>query len=963
MHMKKYDFKKIEKKWQSVWKSKKTFAAKDDSKKPKWYTLVEFPYPSGAGMHVGHVRSYTALDVVSRKRRMEGYNVLYPMGWDAFGLPTENYAIKTGVAPQVATKKNTDNFRKQLQSLGYSFDWNREVNTTDPDYYRWTQWIFQQFFKKGLAYKSKMAINWCPKDKIGLANEEVVNGKCERCGTAVEQRQKEQWMLKITAYADKLLEGLKDVNYLPEIKAQQENWIGRSEGAEIDFALAPSVVASTRSNPASSSVRVFTTRPDTLFGATYLVLAPEHELLTIGKLHIANSEEVAAYIAQTKLKSDLDRTSDGKEKTGVELKGVKAINPATKEEVPVWIGDYVLATYGTGAIMAVPAHDERDFAFAKKYQLPIKEVIEPLVDDASGKDAVRPGLPVKKRDCVICIVKHWNEDKYLCLRWKKMPWGTFVVGGVETGEDEMTAAAREIIEESGYTSAKFIRRIDGAVRSRFYHELKNENRDGRYQGLYFELVNDSRQLLDEKEAAIHEMLWVSRAEVEKFLTSEDFKIIWRRLFSDSHYSGTGLLVNSGKFDGMKSDEAKKAITEFVGGKTTVKYKLRDWVFSRQRYWGEPIPLVNCEMCGWVLVPEKELPIKLPKVAKYEPTDTGESPLSLMPKWVNTKCPECKGPAKRETDTMPNWAGSSWYFLRYCDPTNSKQFADSRKLSYWQPVDWYNGGMEHVTLHLLYSRFWNLFLFDLGLVPTKEPYKKRTAHGMILASDGKKMSKSVGNVVNPDDLVKEFGGDALRLYELFVGPFDQAVQWDPRGILGTARFLEKVWRIGSVVASTRSNPSFASDSKLSSLLNKTIQKVGADIEAANFNTAVSAMMIFVNELTADNLQLTVQDWQKFLSILSPFAPHIAEELWVIAKGKALLCEQAWPKVDEASIAESTYELIIQVNSKVRATFDVKKGTSQAEVEKLVSEIPEMQKWLTAPVKRVIFVKDRLINFIV
>lgn len=789
--MSNYDHKKVEAKWQKAWAKKKTFAAQVKSKKPSWYTLVEFPYPSGAGMHVGHVRSYTALDVVSRKRRMEGYNVLYPMGWDAFGLPTENYAIKTGISPQVATKKNTDNFRSQLQSLGFSFDWDREVNSTDPNYYKWTQWIFQQFFKAGLAYKTKMAINWCPKDKIGLANEEVVQGKCERCGAAVEQRQKEQWMLKITAYADKLLEGLKEVDYLPEIKAQQENWIGRSEGAEIDFGIKNKELG----------IRVFTTRPDTILGATYLVLAPEHELFRNKELGIKNKAEVDAYIADTKLKSDLERT-ENKIKTGVELKGIKAVNPATKEEIPVWVSDYVLSSYGTGAIMAVPQHDERDRAFAETFNLPI--VDKPLV---------------------------------------------------------------------------------------------------------------------------------------------------------------------------AFDEAVK----LTGGTKTVKYKLRDWVFSRQRYWGEPIPLVYCSACakasadkenaGWVCVPEKDLPVKLPKVEKYEPTDTGESPLSLMPKWVSVKCPQCKGLAQRETDTMPNWAGSSWYFLAYL--MSKKAFKGKVSRAAWDkelahfkqfmPVNWYNGGMEHVTLHLLYSRFWNQFLSDKGLVPTSEPYKKRTAHGMILAADGKKMSKSLGNVINPDDLVKEFGADALRLYELFIGPFDQAVQWDPRGILGCERFLGKVWRLGEAVSAAQKT-SRKTEEKIERLLHKTIKKVGDDIEAANFNTAVSAMMIFINEVVSGDSQLSNEDWQKFLVILSPFAPHMTEELWAQTKAKGMACEQPWPTFDNSLLVEESFDLIVQINGKVRGKVSAPKGISQEQASELIKKQTEIAKWITGAPKKVIFVPDRLINLI-
>ncbi len=805
-----YDPQKIEKKWQKKWTAEKVFEAKDDPPRrlegrgsdlapqasEKYYALVEFPYPSGAGMHMGHLRSYTAFDVLARKRRMEGYNVLFPMGWDAFGLPTENYAIKTGIPPQTATKQNTTNFRKQLQSLGYSFDWSREVNTTDPQYYKWTQWIFLQLFKAGLAYKARVNINWCPKDKIGLANEEVISGKCERCGTAVEQREKEQWMLKITAYADKLLEGLKEVEYLPEIKAQQENWIGRSEGAEIEFPLViASLPASGGRSVAIQLIKVFTTRPDTISGATYLVLAPEHSIIEKIKLQIANYKEVQEYIAETKLKSDLDRSSEGKAKTGVELKGIKVINPATKEKIPVWIGDYVLVAYGTGAIMAVPQHDERDRAFAETFKLPI--VDKPLI----------------------------SFDEALAI---------------------------------------------------------------------------------------------------------------------------------------------------TGGKKTVTYKLRDWVFSRQRYWGEPIPLINCAKCGWVAVPEKDLPVKLPKVEKYQPTDNGESPLSTMTKWVNTKCPQCKGPAKRETDTMPNWAGSSWYYMAYLLSPNAFKNPVSLatwnleldKLSYWLPVDWYNGGMEHVTLHLLYSRFWNLFLYDQGLVPVKEPYQKRTAQGTILASDGAKMSKSVGNIVNPDDFVKEFGADALRLYILFIAPFNQAAAWDNHGVLGTARFLEKIWKIGIHVGTSEARVS-TSDTKVVRLLHKTIKKVSEDIESMSFNTAVSAMMIFINQITNYKLQITNEDWQKFLKILSPFAPHITEELnsLLATRDSLLLCQQPWPSFDPSLIIEHTFDLIIQVNGRVRGTIQAQKGITQAEAIELALLQESIKKWVSGAPKKVIFVPDRLINLII
>ncbi|MDP2696045.1 MAG: leucine--tRNA ligase [bacterium] len=803
--MAKYDFKKIESKWQRQWEKDGIYEAQDSGRK-KWYSLIEFPYPSGDGLHIGHIRSNTAMDIISRKRRMEGYNVLYPIGWDAFGLPTENYAIKTGISPEAATKKNTDTFRRQLKSLGFSFDWSREVNTTDPEYYKWTQWMFLKFFENGLAYKDKVAINWCPSCKIGLANEEAVGGVCDRCGGPVEKKTKEQWMIRITEYADKLLEGLNDVDYIPQAKIQQENWIGRSEGVLLKFKL----------SGVDGDIEAFTTRPDTLFGATYLVVAPEHPLLASDKLPIINRQEIDNYIQKAIQKTDIERTEEKKEKTGVELKGIKAINPANDEEIPIWVADYVLASYGTGAIMAVPAHDERDFEFAQKFNLPIKTVID------SGS----------------------------------------VSGGV--------------------------------------------------------------------------------------------------------YIGSGKLANSGKFDGMDSEAAKKAITEFVGGKTTVKYKLRDWVFSRQRYWGEPIPLVHCEKCaldnpagqGWVAVPEEDLPVELPKVKKYQPTDTGESPLAAIEKWVNTKCPKCGGPAKRETDTMPNWAGSSWYFLRYCDPHNKKEFASNDNLKYFMPVDWYNGGMEHTVLHLLYSRFWNRFLYDLGFVPVAEPYKKRTSHGMILAEGGVKMSKSKGNVINPDDLVKEFGADALRLYEMFMGPFEQSIAWDPRGILGTSRFLEKVWKIG-----TDKLDDDVDGKDLERLAHKTVKKVAEDIESMAFNTAISAMMIFINECFSRE-KINQKIWTRFLLVLAPFAPHIAEELWGNLGNKTSIHLEPWPKFNSELIAEEEFELLIQVNGKLRSKILVASGISQEEAERSALSEPDVKKWIgDSQIKKIIFVEDRLINFIV
>ena len=803
---KSYNHKKIESKWQQYWEKKKLFTAYNKSSKPKYYCLIEFPYPSGDGLHVGHPKSYIALDALARKRRMQGYNVLYPIGFDAFGLPSENYAIKTGIHPAVTTEKNIKTFTKQLKSLGFSFDWDRAVTTTDPKYYKWTQWIFLKMYENGLAYKDKISINWCLSCKIGLANEEVVNGKCERCGGKVEKRDKEQWMLKITDYADRLIEDLETVDYLNRIKTQQINWIGRSEGAEVDFKIYKS----------EEIIKVYTTRPDTLFGATFMVFSPEHELVDQLKDKITNWDKVEKYINEAKKKSDLERTELSKEKTGVELKGVTAINPVNKRKIPIWIADYVLVSYGTGAIMAVPGHDQRDWDFAKKYKLPIVEVIK--------------GGDVKK-------------------------------------------SAYEDIED-------------------------------------------------------------------------------------------GTMVNSGHFCNLTVKKCIFEITRWLEeeglGSTAVNYKLRDWVFSRQRYWGEPIPMINCEKCGWVSVSEKELPIELPKIDKYEPTDTGESPLSKITDWVNTQCPNCGGSAKRETDTMPNWAGSNWYFLRYIDPKNNKELADRKKLEYFAPVDWYNGGMEHTTLHLLYSRFVYKFLYDIGVVPEScgpEPYKKRTSHGLVLGEGGEKMSKSKGNVVNPDEVIKEFGADTFRMYEMFMGPFDQTIPWDAKGVKGVRKFLEKVLNVYQNLGEKEENK------ELISLLHRTIKKVGDDIETQDYNTAVSAMMIFINKVLEVG-ELDKVSAENFLKILAPFAPHLSEELWQQLGYKESIFEQSWPEYDEALIKSDEIELVIQVNGKIRDRIKIATGVTEQLAEIAARKSDKVNQYLTGhEVVNIIFVPDRLINFVV
>ncbi|MFG6327574.1 MAG: leucine--tRNA ligase [Lachnospiraceae bacterium] len=797
-----YNPKVIEKKWQKIWDEEKAFAATDDYSKPKFYALVEFPYPSGQGLHVGHPRPYTALDIVARKRRMQGYNVLYPMGWDAFGLPTENYAIKNKIHPKTVTENNVKRFKEQLHSLGYSFDWDREVNTTDPEYYHWTQWIFLKLFNAGLAYKKEMPINWCTSCKVGLANEEVVNGVCERCGSEVVRKVKSQWMLKITEYAEKLIEGLDEVDYIEKVKVSQKNWIGRSQGAEVDFRL----------KDKEEKLTVYTTRPDTLFGATYMVVSPEHPLIDRYKDEITNWKEIEAYREMASKKSDFERTELAKEKTGVVLEGIKAVNPVNNKEIPVWISDYVLMSYGTGAIMAVPAHDERDWEFAKKFNLPIIEV---------------------------------------------------VAGG-------------ENVNEAAFTDV-----------------------------------------------------------------------------------ATGKLVNSEFLNGLEVKDAKEKIIEYLEekgiGHSKVNYKLRDWVFSRQRYWGEPIPIVSCEKCGFVPLSEKDLPLLLPEVDSYMPTDDGESPIAAMTEWVNTTCPCCGAPAKRETDTMPQWAGSSWYFLRYTDPKNKQALASPEALKYWLPVDWYNGGMEHTTLHLLYSRFWHRFLYDNGVVPTKEPYQKRTSHGMILGENGEKMSKSRGNVVNPDDIVKEFGADTLRTYEMFIGAFDLSASWSQEGVKGCRRFLDRVWKLQDIMIDDE-----AYSKEMETRLHQTIKKVSFDFENLKFNTAIAAMMSLINDFYKAG-RVTRGEFKTLLTLLNPVAPHMTEELWETLGYGGRLFEASWPEYDEAKTVEATVEIAVQINGKTKVTMSIDKDMSKEEVIPKAKEA--LGDKLKGQVVKEIYVPGRIVNIVV
>lgn len=1116
--MKKYDHQKIEKKWQKIWKERKTYNVKENSKQKKSYVLDMFPYPSGEGLHVGHPKGYIATDVYSRFKKAQGLTVLHPMGWDAFGLPAENYAIKNKIHPKIAVEKNIKRYKDQLSHIGLSYDWDREVNTTDPAYYKWTQWIFLEMFKSGLAFQSYEPINWCPQCQTGLANEDLDNGRCERCDSVVEKKPMRQWVLRITDYAEKLLDGLNGLNWPSSIIESQRNWIGKSTGAHISFTLQkkfnyviihgakttpkgqfipwlkkelekqghtvtvpalpdafnphPDVQAhyvlehtefnentiiiahslgvtvalkvlekikkpiyktilvdgfvtpefrralskdekkifeldyqkikrnakeiislcdsvgnripsleTTRLNDlvggrlievrpekehfcgtketsilehALEKLTVFTTRPDTLYGATYLVIAPEHTLVQKTKDFNVNKKEIEDYLQKTKKKAEIERTAEGKEKSGVELKGVSVIHPATGNTIPIWIADYVLPQYGTGAIMAVPSHDERDYDFAVKYNLPIKEVVIPSVFDITNPP--QKGKEYTKRNIILGIVWDEKNDRYLCLKWKEQPWTTFITGGIEDGEDALLSAQREIAEETGYTDLELIRPL-GRTESFFFATHKNVNRQVLCHSFLFKLKSNSKQKRDAFESSQYDTVWLTREEIEKTkIQHAEFPILWNKVKSGKNiYQGEGILVDSGEFSHKKTESARELIAKKFG-RISTQYKLRDWVFSRQRYWGEPIPVIHCDACGVVPVPLKDLPVTLPNVKYYEPTGTGESPLAHISSFVNTTCPQCKGKAKRETNTMPQWAGSCWYYLRYMDPHNSKSFVSLQKEKYWSPVDLYVGGAEHATRHLIYARFWHKFLFDKGYVSTQEPFMRLHHVGLVLAQDGRKMSKRYGNVINPDDIVKTFGADTLRLYEMFMGPFSQNISWNEDSIIGPRRFLEKIWRLQDKVSTKK----VTYEHNTYKLLQKTIEKVGIAIEEFSFNTAVSSLMILVSEMEKEGA-IAKKDYEKLLIIISPFAPHITEELWNILGNKGSVYGQKWPVFEV--ITDEQFTVAIQVNGKMRATIE----TRDTDEQKIIEDARKnsvIQKWIQGKnIKKIIYVKGRVLNIII
>lgn len=959
--MESFDHHKIEKKWQARWKESDLYKTTEDPDKEKKYVLDMFPYPSGEGLHVGHPKGYIATDIYSRMMRMKGYSVLHPMGWDAFGLPAENFALKHKTHPRKAVETNIANFKQQLAHIGFDYDWSREINTTDPGYYHWTQWIFLKLLEHKLAFQSNEPINWCPSCMTGLANEDLDGNVCERCGTVVVKKALPQWVLKITDYADRMLTDLDTLDWPEHIKEAQRNWIGRSEGAEIDFKLRFTFDEKANDNRGpndeEAALTVFTTRPDTIFGATYLVLAPEHLWVTLAtdSTHqvLENKDEVKKYVAEAIAKTEIERGAEGKEKTGVELKGVVAMNPATQEEIPVYVADYVLGSYGTGAIMAVPAHDERDGEFAKKYNLPVRQVIEPVLVQTEGSATFRAEDPVIDVEGVIALVKHWKDDTYIGLYWPEAQWGTLLTGGVDEGMTSEETVLKEIREETGYLHAKIIREIS-PVHSKYYHVSKQQNRFGHTRAFYVELQDDAKEEVAKEELAKHELRWLTLGELRTFVTATSHHATLD-LFERKPYTGAGILMNSGEYSGRDSEEAKWDLLTAVGGRKAVRYKIRDWVFSRQRYWGEPIPVIHCPIDGVVPVPYEDLPVVLPEVDHYEPTGTGESPLAAITDWVNVTCPTCGGPAKRETNTMPQWAGSSWYYLRFMDPHNAQELVSAKNEKYWAPVDVYVGG-DHAVRHLIYARFWHKFLYDIGMVSTQEPFTRLEFLGFILAEDGRKMSKRFGNVINPDDVVKEYGADAFRIYEMFMGPFENTTAWSTASIKGTARFIDRVWATQEKV---QPEPVEALDVTL----HETIKKIGEDLEAFKFNTAVSQLMMLQNAIDKEGL-IGLEQWHSYLRLLAPLAPHVSEELWERAGGEGSIHKAVWPAFDESLLERATTEVVIQVSGKRRGSVSLPSGASEAEATAAAKKVDTVTRALEGrTVVRTVYVPGKIINFVV
>ena len=933
----------VEKKWQEYWKNHHTFEAHIDKSKEKYYYLVEFPYPSGAGLHVGHVRSYTALDTLARKKRLMGYNVLFPMGWDAFGAPAEQYAIKNHIHPSIAVKENIKTFKSQIEKLGISFDWSREFATTDPEYYKWTQWQFLQFFKHGMAYKAKKNINWCPKCKMGLSNEDSSGGVCERCGTQVVQKEKEQWMLRMSDYAEDLIDGLNDTDFQERTKVAQINWIGKSTGAEVDFKL----------KQVNEKLTVYTTRPDTLYGVTFMVIAPEHPYVDLYSGLIKNMNEVIDYREQTNKKTEFERTQLVKDKTGIKLEGLSAINPINNKEIPIYISDYVMMNYGTGAIMAVPAHDTRDYDFAKKFGIDIIQVLE--------EETGTPHSDESKKNSIVAIVYDEKQDKYLTINWGNNGGRLFVGGTIKENESSLECAIREIAEETGYTDISLVKTAF-KINHHYYAYNKDKYFNIQATPFLFTLNSDktvSQNLDDDEKFKVE---WVSKDIIQKEIVDELHKKSFEYTVNETAMVGDGIHINSDVLDGLHKEEAILKMISYLEekgiGRKKTNYKLQDWIFTRQRFWGEPIPLIYCDDCGWVAVPDEDLPVLLPNVAEYEPTDDGESPLARIEEFVNTTCPHCGKPAKRETDTMPNWAGSSWYWLRYMDPHNDKEFASREALEYWGKVDWYNGGMEHATRHLLYARFWNQFLYNIGLVPNKEPFKVRASHGMILGEGGVKMSKSLGNVINPDDIVAEYGADTLRTYEMFIGDYEKEATWSEQGLNGCKRYLDRVIRLGEKV-----NDSLEYSSELEKDIHKTIKKVTEDIDALKFNTAVSSLMILLNKMEKMD-SISKKDYRTYLTLLNPIAPHITEELNEEYQLGSAICESSWPSYEEDKLVDSEKEIAVQVNGKVRATILVHiDDTDDIIKEKALSEDNVKKHIEGKEIVKIIVIKGKIVNIVV